>query len=61
MELFAFVETCCFVESILLYKWLVLSEYLRAKVSVGLGKNNIGICLISSGSQFVGVFDQDLS
>lgn len=56
MELFVSVETCCFVESILVYKLLALSEFLRAKFSLGLGKNNIGICLISSSSQLWGIF-----
>lgn len=37
MELFVFVETYSFVKSILLYKLLALNEFLRAKVSVGLG------------------------
>lgn len=51
VELFVFAEAYSFVESILLYKWLVLNEFLRAEVSVRLGKNNTGIFLISSGSQ----------
>lgn len=54
MELFVSAETCCFVESGLVYDLLALSEFLKAKVSVGLGKNNIEICLISSGSQLWG-------
>lgn len=54
VELFVSVETCCFVQFILVYTLLILNELLRAKVNVGLGKNNIEIFLISSGSQLWG-------
>lgn len=40
------------MEPIVVYKLLVLSKSLRVKISVGHGKNKLGIWLISSGPQF---------